>query len=235
MNRWNSACNSTWLYPTEHKTKVYCIDGLDGSGKETITTELCRQLHLKNKTTILVAFPMYDKWHSFLVKLYLGGWFGKDPSKDNPYIASIFYAVDRFFGYRKYIKQHIGKVDYIILDRYATSSMIYQSSKSKSEQEAQKLIKYIELLEYKIFRIKKPDRVFVLMTDVKQSIKNIDTRGDKTDIHETEGFLTKVKNKMDFVIRYCDFEPIETMNDGVLRKPFNIVKEIMKKVGYRVE
>ena len=113
--------------------------------------------------------------------------------------------------------------------------MIYQSSKSKSEQEAQKLIKYIELLEYKIFRIKKPDRVFVLMTDVKQSIKNIDTRGDKTDIHETEGFLTKVKNKMDFVIRYCDFEPIETMNDGVLRKPFNIVKEIMKKVGYRVE
>lgn len=164
-------------------TKYIAIEGTDGSGKATTSAEIARVLKKKGYTVEIVSFPMYDKWHSYLVRNHLnnknGGLFG-----DNPYMVSLIYALDRAcwaFGYR--FKK---KPDYIIFDRYATSNMVYQSMKIHGPKSKQKLIRFIKFLEYGLFRIPKPDRVFMLDLPVAITMDRLGKRESQDRYENTE-------------------------------------------------
>ncbi len=49
----------------------------------------------------LVSFPNYDSPSSSLVKMYLAGEFGENAKDVSPYIASTFFAADRYATYKK--------------------------------------------------------------------------------------------------------------------------------------
>ena len=48
-----------------------------------------------------VSFPNYESPSSSLVKMYLSGEFGQNAKEISPYIASTFYAADRYATYKK--------------------------------------------------------------------------------------------------------------------------------------
>ena len=59
------------------KGKLIVIEGLDGSGKATQTSLLCRNLAERWGSSFRrISFPDYDDPSSALVKLYLGGELG---------------------------------------------------------------------------------------------------------------------------------------------------------------
>ena len=81
--------------------KVIVIEGSDGSGKATQTKLLYEALTAQGKKVKMVSYPCYESDSSALVKMYLEGEFGADPAAVNPYVASSFFAVDRFASFLK--------------------------------------------------------------------------------------------------------------------------------------
>ena len=111
--------------------KVIVIEGSDGSGKATQTKLLYEALVAQGKKVKMVSYPCYESDSSALVKMYLEGEFGADPAAVNPYVASAFFAVDRFASYLKEWKEFYesGEDHIVICDRYVTSNMLHQTAK----------------------------------------------------------------------------------------------------------
>ena len=79
------------------KGKLIIIEsGSDASGKATQTKKLVERLSNEYKNIRKVEYPNYESESSALVKMYLRGDFGKNPSDVDPYVASTFYAADRY-------------------------------------------------------------------------------------------------------------------------------------------
>ena len=78
------------------KGRLYVIEGLDGSGKATQSELLYESFVQRGLPVRKVSFPNYESDSSALVRMYLRGDFGSDPSDVNAYAASSFYAADRF-------------------------------------------------------------------------------------------------------------------------------------------
>ena len=89
--------------------KIFVIDGTDGSGKQTQFEFLKRRLSEDGVDYRTVSFPNYDSPSSSLVKMYLSGEFGDDPQKISPYIASTFYAADRYATFQTGFKEYYDK------------------------------------------------------------------------------------------------------------------------------
>lgn len=86
--------------------KLIVIDGTDGSGKETQMKILEENLKKDNIEYRKVSFPNYDSESSSLVKMYLSGEFGKNAKEISPYVASSFFAVDRYATYKKELEEY---------------------------------------------------------------------------------------------------------------------------------
>ena len=81
--------------------KLFVIDGTDGSGKQTQFKKLQERLTKEGIDYKTVSFPNYDSPSSSLVKMYLAGEFGENAKQVSPYIASTFYAADRYATFKK--------------------------------------------------------------------------------------------------------------------------------------
>lgn len=109
--------------------KLIVIEGLDGSGKSTQTELLQKKLAALSVDTKRIKLPDYDDPSSTLVRMYLGGEFGNDPSCVNVYAASSFYAVDRYASYSRHWKEDYLSGKVILADRYTSSNAVHQAVK----------------------------------------------------------------------------------------------------------
>ena len=78
------------------KGKLIVFEGIDGSGKSAHYRRVCSRLEAEGINYHHIVFPRYDNDSSALIRMYLGGRFGSNPSDVNAYTASAFFAVDRF-------------------------------------------------------------------------------------------------------------------------------------------
>ena len=173
--------------------KVIVIEGSDGSGKATQTRLLYEYLQESGRKVRMVSFPDYDSPSSALVKMYLGSEFGQDPFCVNPYVASSFYAVDRFASYLKNWKSfYESDPDAIVIcDRYVTSNMLHQTSKLDSPEEKEAFLDWEYDFEYVKGGLPVPDQVFFLDVEPETTFRlmkdreNKMTHGSQKDIHES--------------------------------------------------
>ena len=86
--------------------KIFVIDGTDGSGKQTQFNRLQERLEKEKIEYKTVSFPNYDSPSSSLVKMYLSGEFGENAKEISPYVASTFYAADRYATFKKDLEQY---------------------------------------------------------------------------------------------------------------------------------
>ena len=169
--------------------KFIVIDGIDGSGKSTQTQMLADTLKKEAFEVELTDFPQYGQKSAGAVEEYLNGKYGQL----NSYVASIFYAVDRFdasFKIRRWLDQ--GKI--VISNRYVTANAGHQGGKIEDRAERVKYFKWLENLEYNIFGIPKPDLNIILHVPAKTAQKLIHKRlqeqrmfaaGKNKDLHES--------------------------------------------------
>ena len=171
--------------------KLIVIDGTDGSGKETQIKILENKLKEKNIDFRKVDFPNYDSPSSSLVKMYLSGDFGTDAKSISPYVASTFYAADRYATYTTEFEEYYENGGLILADRYTTANMVHQAGKIKDKEERKKFLDWLWDLEFNIYKIPVPDKIFFLnmpIDVVEKLIKNRGTKFDKNakkDIHES--------------------------------------------------
>lgn len=205
------------------------VEGLDGSGKETQTKLLYKKLSEKRRVSH-ISFPDYNCESSALVKMYLSGKFGSQPSSVNPYAASAFYAVDRFASYKQFWQKDEESGNLILADRYTTSNMIYQAVKLP-ENERENFIRWIEEFEYKKLALPKPDVVIYLdmLPEISQKLLQKRYEGDNSrkDIHERDvSFLINCRESALYAAQICSWKVIKCYKG---EEPLSI-EEIHKKV-----
>lgn len=178
-------------------SKLIIMEGLDGSGKSTQTQLLQNYFENKGIEYKKIKLPDYDSPSSTLVKMYLGGEFGKKASDVNAYAAGAFYAVDRYASFKQNWKTDYENNVLILADRYATSNSIYQMEKIASDK-WDEYLNWSADFEYNKLGIPKPDCVIFLDMPVEISQKLMTGRynGDegKKDVHEADvEFLQKCR------------------------------------------
>ncbi len=221
--------------------KLIVIDGTDGSGKQTQMEILENKLKEQNIDYRKVSFPNYDSPSSSLVKMYLSGEFGQDAKKVNPYIASTFYAADRYATYKKDLEEYYENGGLIIADRYTTANMVHQAGKIKDKEERKKFLDWLWDLEFNLYKIPIPTKVFFLDMPPKYTLKLMEnrknkfSRNDVKDIHEKdtihlqesyEAACSLVKDYGWIKINCIEENKIKTREE-IGKEIFEVVKEIL--------
>ena len=206
----------------------------DGAGKQTQTEEIYKYLKEKGEKVVKFSFPNYNSDSSYFVKKYLNGEFGDDAKNINPYIASTFFAVDRYLTYIKEIKKYYDEDYYILMDRYVTSNIIYQAAKMENKNKIDEFINWNKELEYNKYNLPKPNYVIFLYMDLKESEKlrkNRKAKLEGKDIHEqNDEYLKKVSDNSLYICETEKWTKIECVKNGRLKDILEIKEEILKKI-----
>lgn len=217
--------------------KLVVIDGTDGSGKETQMKLLENKLKKKNIDFRRIDFPNYKSDSSSLVKMYLSGEFGTDAKTISPYVASTFYAADRYATYKKELEEYYEKGGLILADRYTTANMVHQAGKIKDAVERKKFLEWLWDLEFNIYKIPVPDKIFFLNMPIDYVEKLIQNRKNKfdenapKDIHERDRkHLEESYNAACEVASDYKWNEIKCVLNGNLRTIENIGEEIFKNL-----
>lgn len=217
------------------KGKLIVVEGAcDGIGKTTQYKMLCDHFKEDGISVVNHHFPSYGTSEGTLVERYLKGEFG-EVSKLSPYFVNSLYAVDRAVTWNTNLGKLYDDENTIILDRYTTSSLIYQSALIDDIDEKKKFIDYVSDFEYNKIGIKKPDNViflsapFELVTKLRMDRK--ENEGITSDIHESDlNFMKKVYDNALFVANYLSWNVIECSNNGGMRDILDIHNEIYRLV-----
>lgn len=217
--------------------KLFVIDGTDGSGKQTQFEKLKENLDKKGIKYRTVSFPNYDSPSSSLVKMYLSGEFGTDPKTISPYIASTFYAADRYATYKKDFEEFYKNGGIILADRYTTANMVHQAGKINDAKEREKFIEWLFNLEFEIYGIPKPNLVFFLNMPPKNSLELIKNRENKfthdtqKDIHERDkNHIIDSYNAACSLVDKYGWTEIKCVENDKIRTIESISNEIIENV-----
>ena len=161
------------------KGKLIVIDGTDGSGKATQIDLLAKRLKKEGHKVKVIDFP--DYYNNFFGK-FIGHCLTEqhyDFIKVHPKIASVLYAADRFES-----KENIGKWladGYVVLaNRYVSANQIHQGGKIANAKKREDFIKWLDEMEYKVFKIPRPDIVLYLSVPIPVVLKLIKERNKNT-------------------------------------------------------
>lgn len=169
------------------QNRLLVVEGLDGSGKSTQVSLLKAKLESDGTPVRQIKLPDYDDPSSTLVKMYLGGEFGKNPEDVNVYAASSFYAVDRYASFRRHWQKDYENGTLILADRYTTSNAVHQAVKLP-ESAWENYLSWLADYEYNKLGIPAPDAVIFLDMPVAVSQKLMTARYNgeeaKKDVHE---------------------------------------------------
>ena len=172
--------------------KLFVIDGTDASGKQTQLKKLQDRLEKENIKYRLVSFPNYNSPSSSLVKMYLSGEFGDNAKNISPYVASTFFAADRYATFKKDLEEYYNNDGIILADRYTTANMVHQAGKIENKNEREKFLDWLWDYEFNLYKLPVPNKVFFLDMPPEYAFKLMENRENKfthesrKDIHERD-------------------------------------------------
>lgn len=219
------------------KGKLIVIDGLDGSGKATQTKLLVKRLKKEGYRVAVTDFPQYySSFFGRMVGRYLSGEFGK-ANEVSPYLASILYALDRWEAKDK-IKKWLAEGRIVVSNRYVSANQIHQTGKLKEKPEKEKFLKWLEKMEFKVFKIPRPNLILFLNIPFRVGRRLVIKKGTrgylggKRDIHESSiSHLTAAQKQVfNLVNRYTNWEKIDCLKKGKLLSRGDIAEEIWRVV-----
>lgn len=217
--------------------KIFVIDGTDGSGKQTQFQRLEERLSDENVKYRVVSFPNYESSSSSLVKMYLSGEFGENAKDVSPYIASTFYAADRYATYKRYFEEYYNEGGIILADRYTTANMVHQAGKIKDKKEREKFLNWLWDFEFNLYGLPVPTKTFFLNMPPDYAMKLIEDRENKfthelqKDIHERDkGHIVDSYNAACDLVDTYDWYEVKCVENGKVRTVQEIHEEIYKEI-----
>lgn len=217
---------------TKKKTgQLIVMEGsCDGIGKSTQFKLLGERLTKEGVELCTHHFPSYNTPQGSPVEMYLKGTLGH-PQELSAYFINSLYAIDREITWLTKLKEEYEKGKTILLDRYTTSSIIYQSALIEDIEKKKDFINYICDFEYQKLGLQQPNKVifleapFELVQELRRKRKS--NEGIINDIHESDlEFMRKVYDSAIFLADYLGWEKVQC-NQGNKMKS---IKSIHKKV-----
>lgn len=207
----------------------FVIDGIDASGKKTQVDLVSTKLQEYGKTVKIIDFPRYDEQASYFVRKYLKWEYGKHVSAE---MSSLFFAMDRYDASQE-LRSDIETYDYVIANRYVSSSMIHHGCKIDDMWQRQDFFDWLEQLEYQICGIPVPDTIIFLSMSLENNIKLIHSRlyasgTTELDLHESDNqYLKKAWDTAQQVSRQYNWERIDCELDGEILPREEITQMIL--------
>ncbi len=219
--------------------KLIVIEGTDGSGKSTQFRLLTDRLESEQVKFQKLVFPQYSEPSSALIRMYLGGEFGKSPSDVNAYAASAFYSVDRYASYRKVWGKWYEEGGLVVSDRYTTSNAVHQTSK-EPEDKRENFLNWLYDFEYDKLGLPRPDLVIYLDVPTDFTEKMLRHRESETnthaDIHEQDmQYLATCRRMGRAAAEHYGWTVIRCVRDGAMRSMEDIHEEIYRHVAACLE
>lgn len=220
--------------------KLIVIEGsCDSVGKSTQYKLLVDRL-MKDTDKVITThhFPSCGTYQGRAVEEYLKGNYGKI-SDLSPYFVNSLYAQDRAITWISGLKEEYNKGNIILLDRYTTSSLIYQSPVIEDEEEKNKFIDYVYDYEYNKLGLPVPDLVIFLyapfefakaLKEKRKQTKNVDD-----DIYEKDlEYLRKISDSSTFIADKYNWEYINCTKDNEMRSIEDIHEDIYNVVRDKI-
>ena len=214
--------------------KLIVIEGTDGSGKSTQFRLMSERLEKDAVAFRHIVFPRYDKESSALIRMYLGGDFGSNPTDVNAYTASAFFAVDRYASYKMDWGQWYENGGVVLSDRYTTSNAVHQASKETGVERA-RFLDWLYEFEYEKLCLPRPDLVIYLDVPTDFTEKMLRGREQSTnttaDIHEKDtAYLATCRETGRAAAEHYGWTVIQCVKDGAMRTIDDIHQEIYAHV-----
>ena len=230
--------------------KLIVIEGTDCSGKETQTLLLEKKLNSLDIKTKHLSFPMYDtptgkiiatcylgkeEYCDYLFKDNIKGLFEEGASNVDYLTSSLYYAADRRYNSKK-ITELLDKGINVILDRYIYSNLAHQGGKIASGEDRYAFYKKMELLEFEILEIPKPDKVIFLYVPYDAALELKKNREEKADQHEvSKEHLVNAEHAYFELADLYKFDIINCAPDNKMRSIKSINEELYSKVELLVK
>ena len=180
------------------------FEGIDGSGKSTISKLVYKQLKSKGYDVVLTYEPT-DTWIGKQVQKCI-------ETNSDPFVTAFTFIADRM-EHGKQIQKWLGEVKIVLCDRYAESTYAYQGA--QLQDMIKNPIKWLK--ELSEGRIPIPDRTFVFVIDPQKSLARIQKRS-KLIPFERVSFLEKVhKNYLKLAVgkRFMKVDATKTIDELV--------------------
>lgn len=227
-----------------YKGKLVVIDGTDGSGKATQVDLLTKRLKKEGHIVKVVDFPEY-------YKNFFGKFIGHCLSEQyynflnvHPKIVSIIFAADRWESSRE-MREWLEKGYVVIANRYVSANQIHQGGKVKSAKKRSDFIKWLNEMEYEVFKLPRPDITLYLSLPIKIVLELLAKRDSskmkreylkkKKDVYESdmEFLVNSRKSALKLEKEIKNFIKIECSKRGDIlprEEIHNMVYKEVKKV-----
>lgn len=222
------------------KAKILVIEGTDCSGKETQTKLLKERLEKEGKRVSTISYPIYPSSTGRIVGACLlgkpqmcedylkqdHGFFEEGGGEVDPLTALCYYAADRRYSL-PLIKKYLEESDYLILDRYTTSNMGHRAGMIQDKEKRLEMYKKIELLEYEILELPRPDKVIFLHLPYELGDEIRKKRAEKLDESESNEHHLRLSEQayLEMSSLY-DFSTVECAKNGKIKSIEEIHEEV---------
>jgi thymidylate kinase len=233
---------------------IIAIDGLDGSGKETLTYALrdylVEEAGWDDAKVMVHSFPNYNSRSGMQIRNMLAGKTFTDESSDlKAYLIASMFAFNRA-EYISSMQATFGEEIFSstsvihIFDRYWGSNVLYQGL-GKSGEDLQKFIQLMRSIDTSL-KNPMPDRYYFLRHPYSVLRKRLDARKSKSvenDNYEKDTYLKSVYHLSEYLLEYLKppINPIyntiiegsvpcimtETVTKYIEREPRLLVKIIL--------
>jgi dTMP kinase len=162
----------------ETMKRFVTFEGIDGSGKSTISKRVAEKLQADGYDTIWTYEPTDSTVGKYVQECI--------KKQSDPFITSFTFIADRIL-HSTQIQQWLDDGKIVLCDRYAESTYAYQAAQLESEMKDP--LKWLQELSKD--RILLPDRTFLFLIDPKASLTRIQHRTELIPF-ERLAFLEKV-------------------------------------------
>jgi len=170
------------------------FEGIDGSGKSTISKLVYKKLKEEGYNCVLTFEPTNTKIGKHVQKCI--------EINTDPYVTAFAFIIDRIEHCKK-ISKWLDEGKIVLCDRYAESTYAYQAA--QMENEIENPIKWLK--EISKDRIIIPDRTFLFVINPKDALDRIKNRINLIPF-EKEIFLEKVHKNYIFLSKGERFKKI---------------------------
>ena len=169
---------------------LIAVEGLDGAGKNTLTTAVTAGLRERGLTVARLAFPRYGRVHADLAAEALHGRLAG--VADSAYTMALLFALDRHQALGDLARLRAGH-DVVLLDRYVASNAAYTVARCGSA-EADEALRWVADLEFDRLGLPVPALQVLLQVPVELAAERASAReaGDPArtrDRYERDGEL----------------------------------------------
>lgn len=212
------------------------LEGIDGSGKTTVSKLIKQQLEAVGKTVAQMDYPGYEKTKGGeLVGAMLNGDYGDV----DPKLAATLFALDRY-ELKPELEAKLLLHDVVIANRYATSNLAYQLCRDVFKEKNKELAKFIYALEFEVYKQPLPDVIINLKIPANYAVKNIVSKAKRSytdsalDIYEQDiAYLSRVELFYEFSLvkllpSDIEYYNLDTIRNGHLLAPEEIAKRVTK-------